>query len=295
MSVGAGRRTLAAVVTAVMLGWGLLALMPGLGVAAAATATGEVYVVHGIVGVPADVLLDGRPVANSAAPKTVIGPLRLPPGNHVVTLRNGTATVVSARFAVTAGTSIDVVAHRSADASRAGVVTVFVNDLEPVGPGKTRLVVSHVAVAPPADIQVDGTALFRNVANGESLSVTVPAKSYRLAIVPTGGGPQILAATGVRVQAGTLTRVFAVGDASANSAAAVVQVIEAAGQGRTPTLVRTGDGGQAAESFVSAGRGVGSTTVFLLSLTSAVALGLAWVIVARRRGNGDVIGRRHSR
>ena len=140
-----------------------------------------------------------------------------------MTLRNSTGNVVTAPFTVKAGTSSDVVAHLTSDATRTGVVTVFVNDLSPVGRGKTRLVVSHVAVAPPADIRVDGSPLFRNVANGESLSLVVPAKAYSMDIVPTATtGPAILAPVMLTLRAGTLTRVFAIGDPASGSTADVV-------------------------------------------------------------------------
>ena len=53
------------------------------------------------------------------------------------------------------------------------------------------------------------------------------------------------------MKAGTLTRVFAVGDPSNGTADAVVQVlpVHVTGAGR-PSSVPTGDGGQAAHEFV---------------------------------------------
>jgi hypothetical protein len=142
--------------------------------------TGQVYVVHGIVGTPVDVDVDGRLLVRAAQPKTVLGPLTLSAGRHVVVLRAGGRTVTSASFLVTAGRSIDVVAGRAADAAHSPRVVVFRNDLSPVGRGKTRLVVAHTAVAPPADVRVDGSVHFRDVASGESLSLLVPARSYRV-------------------------------------------------------------------------------------------------------------------
>jgi Domain of unknown function (DUF4397) len=217
----------------------------------AALPTGQVYVVQGIVGMPVDVDIDGRALARAAQPKTVLGPLILSAGRHVVVLRAGARTVTRASFLVTAGRSIDVVAGRAADAGQSARVVVFRNDLSPVGRGKTRLVVAHTAVAPPADVRVDGSVLFRDVASGESLSLLVPARSYRVDAVPVTGTGAILDPVELTLQAGTLTRVFAVGDPSAGTADAVVQVLKVGVVGAgVPRSVPTGDGGQAADEVV---------------------------------------------
>lgn len=261
------------------------------GNARAASSTADVYVINGIAGSTADIVMDGNVVAPGAAAKAVVGPLRLAPGSHVVTLREGTTTIVSAKFTVKAGTSTDVVAHRMANSAREPVVTVFGNDLTGIAPGKTRVVVSHVAVAPPADIRVDNTPLFRNVANGESLTLELPAKTSTFDIVPTAtSGPSILAPVQLELKAGTLTRLFAIGDATAGSTDAVVQVLTLGVVGsERPRQVKTGDGGQAADSFV----GGGHSALWVLGASVLCFAGL--VALNRRSGTRLVIGSRHSR
>jgi hypothetical protein len=170
---------------------------------------------------------------------------------------------------VTAGRSIDVVAHRAADAAQTARVVVFRNDLSPVGRGKTRLVVAHTAVAPPADVRVDGAVLFRDVSPGESLSLLVPAKSYTVDVVPVAGSGTILRPVTLRLKAGTLTRVFAVGDPSNGTADAVVQVLPVGVVGSgVPTSVPTGGGGQAADEVV----GTGPARTMLMTLAGGLAL-----------------------
>jgi hypothetical protein len=220
--------------------------------AATVTGTGAVYLVVGVAGGPMTIVVDSTQVRADAPAGSVIGPLRLPAGEHLVEFRTGGSAPADARFAVRAGDDMDVVAHRAADRARTPVVTVFRNDLSPVAPGKTRLVVSHVAVAPPSDIRVDGRPLFRNVANGESLSLVVPARSYSVDVVPTvsGGGP-ILGPIQVRLAAGTMTRVFAIGSVADGSTDAIVQEVRVPVAGAVvPRSVHTGDGGQAADEFV---------------------------------------------
>jgi hypothetical protein len=225
--------------------------------ASAAPSGGTGYVVNALAGTSAQVVLDGSVTRASADAGSVIGPLNLTAGQHVLELRTGSTAVVSARFTVAAGENLDVVAHRAADVAMTPVITVFRNDLSSVGPGKSRLVVSHVAVAPPADIRVNGKPYFRNVANAESLSVVVPAGSYSLDVVPTvAAGKTILAPVRVSVATGTLTRVFAYGNPEQSTAGAIVQVLKVpvVGAGK-PSSVHTGDGGQAADELVaSSGR-----------------------------------------
>jgi hypothetical protein len=222
---------------------------------ASAASTGQVYIVQAIAGATVEVTVDGSVVQASAAPKAVIGPLSLKAGQHVIQVSAGSSRLVSARFTVTGKDSLDVVAHRAADKATSPVVTVFKNDLAAVGPGKSRLVVSHVAVAEPADIRVDGKPYFRNVANGESLSLVVPARSYSLDVVATVGGRTILGPVSAALQAGTLTRVFAFGNPDDKTTDAIVQVIKVSVVGAgTPTSVHTGDGGQAADQIVSQSR-----------------------------------------
>jgi Domain of unknown function (DUF4397) len=231
----------------------LIVLASVLGAASPASAapSGQIYIVQAIAGSTVDVLIDSSVVKSSVGPKTVIGPLSLPAGQHVIRLRSGSSDLVSARFTVAGRDSLDVVAHRAADAAMSPVVTVFRNDVSAVGPGKTRLVVSHVAVAEPADIRVDGKPFFRNVANGESLSLVVPARTYSVDVVTTVDADRaILAPVRITLRPGSLTRVFAFGNPEQKTADAIVQVfpVPVVGAGR-PTSVHTGDGGQAADSI----------------------------------------------
>jgi hypothetical protein len=158
---------------------------------------------------------------------------------------------------VTAGSSTDLVAHRFPDAQRAPSLTAFRNDLTPVGPGKTRLLIAHTAAVPPADVIVNGAVLVRNIANGESATNVVPAGSYQVSIVPTlTKGPAVLGPTTLPVQPGTLTNVFAIGDPAAGTMDAIVHQLPISTRGvRVPSRVDTGDGGQAADSALGRDRG----------------------------------------
>ena len=282
-----GRRAAALGLAAALSGaGGVLAA----GVPAQAASSGQVYVVQGLPGQTLDVLLDGRTVQKAAKVKTIVGPLRLASGRHVVQLRNGSAVVATTAFKVTSGSSTDLVVHSMADATMGPQITAFANDLRPVAPGKVRLAVAHTAAAPAADIRVDGAVLFRNVANSESLTLVVPAKTYSIDIVPSASaGPVILGPVTLTLKAGTLTRVFAIGSVANGTVDAIVQTIHITVIGAAaPRSVPTGDGGQTATSFVGGGL---PAPMLGAGLVTALALAIAWVGRARRRsGSGRLAG-----
>ncbi|WP_392425152.1 DUF4397 domain-containing protein [Barrientosiimonas humi] len=248
-------------------------------------APATVYVVQGVAGAAMTLRVDGRVVSASAAAKSVVGPLRLTPGKHtVVADAPGTASDVTATIDVAAGSSTDAVVHRTADASARPVLTTYVNDLSPVPADSARLTVAHTAAVGPADIRVRGKVLFANVANGEELSLTVPAATYPVEIVPTAtSGPSVLGPVDLPVKAGTLTRVFAIGVASAGTMDAVVHELPLRGTaGTPPRRVDAGSAGLAATVPTSAQSRRDGTGAAPLALGA----GLLLLVGARRVRTG---------
>jgi len=227
----------------------LLALPIGSAEARAETAT--VYVVQGVAGETVSISIDGKAVDDAAAAKTIVGPLALAPGEHTVTVDGqGSALDVEATFDVKAGASVDAVVHRQVDAKATPIVTTYDNDLSKVAKGSGRLAVAHVAAVGPADVRVQDEVLFANIANGEVLTLTVPAKTYPVEIVPAAtDGPAVLGPVDLPVAKAALTRVFAIGVAAEGTMDAIVQVLPLGvrGSGKSPTLIDAGSGGQAAE------------------------------------------------
>lgn len=288
MRGGWGRRLLTVVAV------GLLASGVTTAVASSATAaqSGEVYVVHAILGETVDVFVDGENVCPDAAPKTVVGPLKLADGSHKIEIKGDSGTLLTSSFEVKGGASEDVVVFRKGDSAGTPTATVFPNNVKPIGRGKARLVVTHVATAPPADVRIDGKPVFRNVANGESLWLDVPAKTYSVDVVPTTGGKEILAPVSLTLDAGKLTRVFAIGDVAKGTTDAIVQTLDLKVTGaRRPTVVHTGDGGQAAGLFTQGPLSTGTSL--------AVAFAGLLLLAASRVGAGRAaeagIGSRHAR
>lgn len=207
----------------------------------------KIYIVQGLPGRSLDVSVDGKSVATNLKTAAVAGPFSVKGGERKVTFSDEGDVVLERRFTVKAKSSWDVVVHLPASSAATPAVTVFRNDLTAVPKGKAELTVAHTAKVPAADIQVDGKVLFENVANGESLNLTVPVATYKVAIVPTGQSkPVILGPLSLTVKGGALNRVYAVGDPEKKTMNVAVHVIATGTSGSDqPTKVNTGTGGQA--------------------------------------------------
>jgi len=110
---------------------------------ASAADPAEVYVVHGIPGLPVDVYVNGALTLDDFQPETVAGPLDLPAGSYEIAITaadaaDASAPVLTATADVAAGNSYSLVAHLDADGNP--TVTPYANDISTISAGQTRLV-----------------------------------------------------------------------------------------------------------------------------------------------------------
>lgn len=214
-----------------------------------AASDAKVFIVQGLPGQEVDVSVDGKSVATGLKTAAVAGPVSVKAGSRKVTFSADGKVILSRMFSVTAKSNWDVVVHLPAKTSNGEpVVTVYRNDLTAVGKNKASLVVAHTAAVPPADIRVDGKVLFTDVANGQSLTLTVPVATYQVAIVPTGKKkPVILGPLSLTVRGGAVNRVYAIGDPEKKTMNIALHIINTGATGSAePKRVETGTGGQAA-------------------------------------------------
>lgn len=207
-------------------------------------AVGQVVFVQAVPGKSLTVTVDGREVKAGLVKGTVVGPIELSSGTHEVTF-TGDGQDVEASVEVKAGGASDVVVHRPAEAGGAPIVTVYPTPMKPIGPGKARVLLAHTATTAPADVEVDGTVVFQNIANGEYAQADVPAGKHVVALLPSGvEGDPILGPIEVDLKAGTLTSVYAVGNPKTNSMDVIVREIALEGDGSVaPQGVDTGSAG----------------------------------------------------
>lgn len=263
------------------------------GAASAASGSGtveaSVYLVQGVTGSTVAIKVDGHSVSTKAPAKAIIGPLSMTPGKHTVWVKGSTADQdVTSTISVDPGASMDVVVHHQVDPAAPPQITTYTNDLDPVAADTGRVVVAHVAAVGPANVLVRGKVLFANIANGEALSLTVPAGSYPIEVVPAATkGPPVLGPVNLPVKANALTRVYAIGVAKAGTMDAIVQVFSVGmrGTGATPSKIDTGNGGQAVP-LIQAARDQQSGSAGALGAVGAVTVALlagGGVVLARRR------------
>jgi len=236
--------------------WSSLALLAAATLALAGTTVtpsfaaddGQVFVVQGLPGKTVDVSIDGKSVAKGVKTAALVGPFDVTGGKRTVTIRSEGKVLVERKVNVKANSSSDVVVHLPAEGTGSATITAYRNDLWAVPKDKAALTVSHTAAVPAAGIRVNGTVLFQDISNGESLSLVVPVATYEVGIVPTGKDkPFYFGPVDLTVKGGALNRVYAIGDPSKKTMNVAVHVLSAASMGSDkPDKVNTGTGGQAA-------------------------------------------------
>lgn len=218
----------------------------------AAQTSADIMLLHGIPGVPVDVVVDGDIVIPNFQP----GDMQDLSSFAGQTLKNlevraaGTTDVAIgpvASFDVPASGSWTVVAHLDADGKP--TLTPFENDTKAAGAGEGRLIVRHTAAAPAIDIVLGDTRPVENLSNPNEAALDLPAGEIAGAkVAPTGGDP-IADVPTVNLKAGTDLIVYAVGSLSDDTftfytqevALAAADAPAAGGDGTpAPTAVNTG-------------------------------------------------------
>jgi hypothetical protein len=183
----------------------------------------------------------------------VLGPYPLSPGKHQVEFSDADGLAQAATIDVASSSHQDVVLHLPASVGAAAVVTAYQTPVEPIGPGKARVLVAHTATVAPADIQVDGKVVFSNIANGEFATADVPAGKHVVALFPTGETTDpILGPLTVELAPRTVTMVYAVGDPADDSMDLVAHSARLAADGTlVPSMISTGSAGLASDVRVT--------------------------------------------
>jgi len=220
---------------------------------APAAAAGQVAIVQAVPGASVEVAIDGELVESGVAAGEVLGPYPLSPGNHQVDFTGPDGLDEASTLEVAAGTNQDLVLHLPATVDGEAVVSTYQTPAEPIGPGKARVLVAHTATVAPADVRVDGTVVFSNIANGEFATADVPAGEHVVALLPTGQDTDpILGPLTVTLASRTVTMVYAIGNPDDGSMSLVSHAAALAPDGSVvPTKIDTGSAGLAADIRVT--------------------------------------------
>lgn len=253
----------------------------------------QVMVVQAVPGKNFDVEIDREAVSDGAETGDVLGPFDLAPGTHQVAFRDATGEIVlETSVDVAAGSRQDLVAHLPAEVGGAPVATVYETPTAPIGLDKARVLIAHTASVAPADVRVDGTVVFRNIANGEFATADVAAGEHVAELLPAGLTRRpILGPLKVNLAAATATMVYAIGDPKQESMEVISHAVSLPSDGADmPTSIDAGSAGLAAGLSVNefsaptttlAEAGEGQLFAYAVGFAGLIALALAFGL--RRR------------
>ncbi len=263
---------------------------------AAPQGTARLMVVQALPGQSVDVVLDGSSVGTDSETGAVLGPFDVPAGQHDVTFLDSSGEVLlSTGVALVADSSQDLVVHLPAEVGGAPVATQYETPATPLGAGKARVLIAHTASVAPADVRVDGTVVFRNIANGEFAVADVAAGAHIAELLPSGltTGP-ILGPLDVSLPARTTTMIYALGDPKQQSMQVISHSISLPGTtDATLSSIDTGSAGLAAGivvtpfSATSAATDAGAHLATPMAVLALVLLALATAVTRRRRHVGE--------
>jgi hypothetical protein len=221
--------------------------------APAAAAAGHVAIVQAVPGASVEVTIDGKAVESGVAAGDVLGPYPLSAGEHQVDFSEPGGLSTATTVDVKAGSNQDLVLHLPASVGGAALVTSYSTPDGPIGPDKARVLVAHTATVAPADVKVDGTVVFTNIANGEFATADVPAGEHVVALLPTGQETDpILGPLTVTLEPQTVTMVYAMGNPDDDSMSLVAHSADLAADGSVvPSSIGTGSAGLAADVSVT--------------------------------------------
>ena len=235
-----------------------------------------VTVVHGLPRFTADIYVNGELTLSGFKPKETTDPFELPADDYLIEIRDaGSAAdsepALSTEVTVPTGKNLSIVAHLTEDGTP--TVSVFENDVSRIRPGRSHLLVRHQAQAPPIDVEVDGTLLFRGLASSEQASRLVPPGTAEVSFLGVDG-ESLMSAEPVELDEGAAYFLYLIGSSEEETLDLMVQAV--AGLQTGPSGIATGDGGLAAEA------GFPGWASFLMA-ASAAALGASILVQLRRR------------
>ncbi len=196
---------------------------------------GSVSVVHGVPGLTVDVYVNGGLLLPSFAPGTVTPALKLAPGDYSIEIYPAGADpdgspAIAGTATVTAGLNATAVAHLT----EAGdpTLSLFVNDLEDLARGDSRIVVRHVAAVVPVDVALlqngSEVGVIPGLANPDEAQVDVPAGRYYATIAPAGGDP-VVGPVPLMLRKTKVQIVYAIGSLEDGSFDLLIQTFRASG------------------------------------------------------------------
>jgi hypothetical protein len=205
-----------------------------------------VTVVHALPGFTADVYVNGKLTLDGFKPETATDPLNLSPGRYELAIREVGATptskpALSGAVQLKGGQVLSIIAGLTLDGDPH--LNIFPDDLSPVRPGHSRIVVRNVADVSPVDVLLNGDRLLRGVSNGQQKAVPIPAGKGSLEITGEGEDTALVNPTDVDLEEGAALILYVVGSRDQGTLDLMAQRLSDLHS--SPPDVPAGDGGLA--------------------------------------------------
>ncbi len=222
--------------------------------AAAQDTSAQLMVVQAVPDESLRVVIDDETVGEVAETGDVLGPFTVPAGAHAVTFLDESGDVVVDTTVELEPASVqDLVVHRPAEVGGDPVATLYATPTDTIAAGKARVLIAHTASVAPADVRLDGTVVFRNIANGEFATADVAEGAHVAELVPSGLTTRpILGPLDVELADASATMIYAVGNVEDASMDVITHSIALrASTDRAPLSIDAGSAGLAADVTVS--------------------------------------------
>lgn len=232
----------------------------------------RVHLINGIPDLEVDVTIEGEPAIQGFAFRDIedISSLAGSDLASVAFTEAGTDEVVldATNVEIPAAASVSVLLHLKVDGSPS--LSIFENDLSRIAAGESRLVIRHLAAAPPVDVLAAGDVVFQGIGNGDEQSAEVPAGDVTASIVPSGeDGPVVIGPADLPLLEGVMLIVYGLGSLERGTMTVITETVE--GLSTPPSGVDTGNstvpGGGPGGSFI-----VAALAVAVLGVGTAAAL-----------------------
>ncbi len=201
--------------------------------------TARLSVIHGIPGLPApvEVAANGN-VLFSFDYEDVRGPIEVDAGPLAVEVRLNGTPVLTANVTLQAGVEYSAIAHL--DATGNNTISLFTDDMSPIGAGNSRVSIRHTAQAPAVDVDIaqNGATVLTipNLTNPNEAVTDVPAGAYDASLFVAGTTNLAFGPAALDLAADVSYRVYAVGDVSTTNFALIVQAIDFSPSGAHSTI-----------------------------------------------------------
>lgn len=194
-----------------------------------ANAHARISILHGVPMLPAPVeIVADDAVLFSFDYTDIRGPLEVPAGPTQVEVRLNGATILSANVVLEEDGEYSAIAHLTAAGTP--TLSLFEEDLAPIGSGNARVAVRHTAQAGPVDVGIDQNAAriltISALTNPNQAATEVPVGVYDATIFGAGSTAAVFGPAQLDLQADVSYQVYAVGDATSPNFTVLVQALD---------------------------------------------------------------------